>query len=411
MKGTKYLSDVLDTSHFEKGFMNVIYAPCGCGKTTAAINIIAPLASRPHKAIYLIDTRIGKERLSRMDGLKSPGFFYFDDIKNDREFAEDANLVAVATYAKFGYWCSRYPAFAEWFEYIICDEPHNLVLFSQIKGKNANAVPYAKIARSAICSAVNNGNVMVVAISATPRPLEKLECRLKDIPLDRSDLRQYDEKEIIPYARIEDVLNSIPLGSRGGLYTSRIEHMKAYGEILRERGFNPLLIWSDKNEKHILSAEQLWAREYIKNNEAVPDQYDMFLFNATAETSINIRSHIDFFIAHNPGDVHITQSRGRYRLDIDTLYVWDKSSPYVVKVPEEFLDRVLYGNDLKELRSYLNLVKDDKGHDVSYDDMLRVISNCGYTCEQGTGKGTTKNEKRRKYYILRKEEQKSGETI
>ena len=51
MKGTKYLSDVLDTSLFEKGYMNVIYAPCGSGKTTAAINHIAPLASSPKKVI------------------------------------------------------------------------------------------------------------------------------------------------------------------------------------------------------------------------------------------------------------------------------------------------------------------------------------------------------------------------
>ena len=31
----KFLSDVLDTSLFEKGKLNVIDAPCGCGKTTA----------------------------------------------------------------------------------------------------------------------------------------------------------------------------------------------------------------------------------------------------------------------------------------------------------------------------------------------------------------------------------------
>ena len=80
------------------------------------------------------------------------------------------------------------------------------------------------------------------------------------------------------------------------------------------------------------------------------------------------------------------------------------------KAPK-FLDKVLFREDLKELRSRLNLVKDESGHEVSYDNMLRIITDCGYTCEQGTGKGATKKERRRKYYILRKEEQKSGETI
>ena len=54
MKGTKYLSDVLDMSHFEKGVLNVIEAPCGCGKTTCAINHIATLASSPKKALWIV---------------------------------------------------------------------------------------------------------------------------------------------------------------------------------------------------------------------------------------------------------------------------------------------------------------------------------------------------------------------
>ncbi len=47
------------------------------------------------------------------------------------------------------------------------------------------------------------------------------------------------------------------------------------------------------------------------------------MFNATAETSINIRSHMDFFIAHNTDETTITQSRNRYRGDLDTSYIYD----------------------------------------------------------------------------------------
>ena len=52
MKNGKFLSDVLDTSCFRCGTLNLITAPCGCGKTTASINKIAPLASCPRKALY-----------------------------------------------------------------------------------------------------------------------------------------------------------------------------------------------------------------------------------------------------------------------------------------------------------------------------------------------------------------------
>ena len=193
MKGTKYLSDVLDVSLFEKGCMNVVEAPCGSGKTTCAIKSIAPLASSPLKAIYLIDTRIGKERLSHEDGLRAPSVFYEDIIASgNTEFVEpeEKSAVVVTTYAQFGIWCSRNPGFEERYEYIICDEPHNLVLFSKIKNKEVCDVPAHRIAKAAIESAVNGGKVMVVAISATPGPLKEMRCELKDIPIDRTDLRR-----------------------------------------------------------------------------------------------------------------------------------------------------------------------------------------------------------------------------
>ena len=78
------------------------------------------------------------------------------------------------------------------------------------------------------------------------------------------------------------------------------------------------MLWSLANTDYPLSAEQLRARKFIIENEEVPPQYDIFLFNATAETSINLRNPIDFFIANNPNETSITQSRGRYRVDITT---------------------------------------------------------------------------------------------
>ena len=244
MKGTKYLSDVLDMSHFEKGVMNVIYAPCGSGNTTCAINRIAPLASSPKKVIYLIDTRIGKERLSREPGLTAPDPFYETMLTTGVGVWENNDKVVVSTYAQFGVWCNSIPNFAENYEYIICDEPQNLVLFSEIGSKDKSDIPFHKIARAAICAAVNNGKILVIAISATPSPLEKLDCPLKSIPIDRTDLRHYEEFNTITYARIEDILNRIPLGLRGGLYVKHVQPMKRYAEILRKRGFNPLMLWS-----------------------------------------------------------------------------------------------------------------------------------------------------------------------
>ena len=59
MIGSKYLSDVLDVSQFQRGKINLIEAPCGCGKTTCAKGKIADLASSRNKVLYLIDTTNG----------------------------------------------------------------------------------------------------------------------------------------------------------------------------------------------------------------------------------------------------------------------------------------------------------------------------------------------------------------
>lgn len=47
----QYLADVLNTANFKRRKLNIIEAPCGCGKTTAAINVISKLASSP-KRLY-----------------------------------------------------------------------------------------------------------------------------------------------------------------------------------------------------------------------------------------------------------------------------------------------------------------------------------------------------------------------
>ena len=182
MEDKKFLSDVLDVSQFQKGKLNVVQAPCGSGKSSAAINIIAPLASHPYKALYLIDTRSGCQRIAKEKNLTLPCLFYDDDIVNggfDSEF--DKTKVVVATYAKFGVWCSQHPAFADNFEVIICDEVHNLVQFSAF-GENGN---FTAIARDSICEAIKRGKTLFVGITATPDFLSKLYCPKHSVQIDK----------------------------------------------------------------------------------------------------------------------------------------------------------------------------------------------------------------------------------
>ena len=144
------------------------------------------------------------------------------------------------------------------------------------------------------------------------------------------------------------------------------------------------MLWSLSNPDYPLSKEQLEAREYLITNEVIPEEYDVFLFNATAETSINIKTDDprlkwDFFIAHNTDNTVITQSRGRYRGDLQTLYVYDRNGAIIV--PIEYLNRDLSMKEMGELRDKLCLKKDKKGHPMSIDDMVALLNDCGYNCE------------------------------
>ena len=75
------LKDVLRTSNFVHGMFNLIVAPCGSGKTTAAINVISKQASSPRTALILIDTKNGMERLAQEKVLTTPYAFYEESIQ------------------------------------------------------------------------------------------------------------------------------------------------------------------------------------------------------------------------------------------------------------------------------------------------------------------------------------------
>ena len=66
MKGTKYLSELVDCSALQEGKLNVIKAPTGSGKTYFALQHIPSLTEDTvHEVVYLIDTTNGREQIIR----------------------------------------------------------------------------------------------------------------------------------------------------------------------------------------------------------------------------------------------------------------------------------------------------------------------------------------------------------
>ena len=309
-----------------------------------------------------------------------PCYFYSDDIVEGGNLVEfDRTKVVVTTYAKFGVWCSRYPNFADNFEVIVCDEVHNLVQFATF-GEDFN---YTGIARDSICKAVQRGKTLFVGITATPDFLSKLRCPQYFVPIDTSELRCYTEKNVVHYASINQLLCNVSPLQHGILYVTRVTQMKEYERIARENGHKPICLWSLSYEKDPMSEEQKRVLKYLLENESVPPEYNLLIINASCETAINIRPkpNIDFFIVHNTNKTHIVQARGRYRGDLEVLYLYDNENG-IVMIPDEFIERKLFKEGKNDLNNAV-YIKNEKGRFIPWSKLSQMITDSGYTITEG----------------------------
>ena len=134
----QYLSEIVNMNDFQLGKVNLIYAPCGSGKTTfATTRLLKYYLYQPDyeefgddvdkesdiywgssydtvvkytkdKILYLIDTAMGKEQLLHSEGATS--------TINPWTGQEEWQLPGfrVMTYAGYGYLCKHYPEHNKW---------------------------------------------------------------------------------------------------------------------------------------------------------------------------------------------------------------------------------------------------------------------------------------------------------
>lgn len=351
MTGTKYLSEVVKLDALQKDHLNIIKAPTGSGKTYFALTAIpAPPPDAVHKVVYLIDTINGREQILR--NYKARSIYRYWDVEVDGEalsFDDDERIVVI-TYAKFGILLERYPDFHEHFEYIICDELHSLFKFATF-GPQPNS---HSIAKHGIERAVRNDHTKVIALSATPERIKReFDAPHCDVPVDDSDLIQYATHQTIPYTNLEYLLTALDPSETGICYVSRIGTMKAIEADARDLGLNPICIWSIRNADHIMSEEQLNVRKHLLNNFEIPAEYHQLIINASSETSLKIKSHVDHVIVHSGDRETQIQVRGRVNSDLPCLYL-PSNDPTALTVPEDFLNRPLFTADTRKLCEILN---------------------------------------------------------
>lgn len=126
MKG-EYLSEIVSEDDIKEGALNLIYAPCGSGKTTYALNDLSlySFANYGNVPLYLIDTVNGKEQLLRSGRTAI-------DPWTEQEYWYIPGIMKVMTYAGYASMAQNAPDKDPAADtLVICDELHNAIKWSK----------------------------------------------------------------------------------------------------------------------------------------------------------------------------------------------------------------------------------------------------------------------------------------
>lgn len=380
MTGTKYLSELVDSTALQKGKLNVIKAPTGSGKTYFALNYIPSLVEDAvHNVVYLIDTINGKDQIIRNYNAISEYYNWSKEVEEDGMWFDPNSHIVVLTYAKFGVIYTKYPDFYKKFSYIICDELHSLLKFQHFSPEPN----YHSIARSVLELAVKQETGIVIALTATPDTIKKeFKAPSTEIFVDQKELIQYEVRETIGYTNLNTVLSGIDTNTVGLCYLSRITQMLMLERQAKAAGFAPVCIWSINNIDHQMSEEQLEVRRSILENWAIPPQYNLLIINSSSETSLKIKSPVDYVIVHSSNPDTQIQVRGRVNRDLQTLYLPTEDIP-AISVPDRFIGKKLFTRDKQALIDELDLRDSKNNRRLGWHTIKSYLIDKGYRLTEG----------------------------
>lgn len=283
-----YLSEALVCESFKLGALNLITAPCGSGKTTAAFTTIPEyLHIAPRHSLILVNSRAAAEQFIA-DGLAQN--YYYENDEWLTEFRPQSNIPIVMTYSLFGAQLKKGALNTENYEYIVCDEIHSLNKYiaisrAALKKKFPQALPWEindmlqmtcfnYIALESISTLLKEGRIWIFALTATPSQLYKNDLKtltkmINEVQFSQK-LHAYEIFCKFDYAEIEPILRAIiPENRKRLFYFSTIKELQKYRKILLECGRAAEAIWSVTNIP--MSEQALATRDYVLKEHRFPD--------------------------------------------------------------------------------------------------------------------------------------------
>ena len=327
MKEGLHLSEALinERQQYQKGRLNLIVAQTGQGKTTAAINTIPKqLGVEPQRCLILIDTTMGEEEKIALDECQMWG------EKLDKPY--------ILNYQKFGAMVKRGELTAEMFDYICCDEIHNLIKYVRIDEANIwKRNPES--AREVVCLILSRESFSYIAIdtllhwtelkgiwwfglTATADNLEKwtrLKSYINEIQI-QEQLIAYEVFQKYEYSDVHVLLRANPEVKRL-IFVPKIEQGEQFAREIQENTNRKVVcLWSKRALKPMTN-NQLGIVNHLQQNHKYPDDIDDIILTEAYATGWNLMDdNVQIVIVHSGNkDIQI-QFPGRKRGDWQIQY-------------------------------------------------------------------------------------------
>lgn len=392
MSKREFLSDVIEKRNLHRldNLINLIVAPCGCGKTTYITNKVLQEPRFKDKAVlFIVDTNMLEDQLINTE----------EFIKLENESQLDNPGVYICTYHRLGRMLAleevtkKHNSMLEKVDLLICDEAHNLVRYANIARNGINKVTDSNHdiilknkAQSYACGCsyllMNLTNLKekykhlhIIMLTATPDRISTSDWfkgRVYSV-LGNYELKGYGEREVRGYSNYKNISE---IRGKALIYASQIDTVLKMKEHFEEQGYNVAYLWSRNNTKYPLSEQQKGWRSHIVLSEDMPPGIDILIVNEAYETGWNLKDKdVQTVIIHTTASDSVIQARGRVRSDIELLYTKlnkDESVISMVKIPNDYLDRHLTATDVRKMCVELNL-RDNKGRLASWRKLKQII--------------------------------------
>lgn len=400
MRGTKYLSEIMQDIELATDKNNLILAPIGSGKTHYALEVLAEDLTK--EVLYLCDNSNLKNQL-----LKESNTYKTHTNTLDKFFPN----VLVMTYKEFGknilYDIEN--NFVNKFELIIADEIHSLIEYSEFNQDRDLS--------KCIEFLMAKHNIPIILMTATDYYLQDLCKKYPSLNnfnvinlLENKEIRRYidkvklyiNNKSQIKFYLQQSIEGFKFGGMKAGIYTKQITDMKDIEKMCIDLGLNPICIWSENNKEYKLNDNQKNFMVHLFNTQKMQDPYNVLIFNKAMETGVNIKDDtVDLCIVNSTNLTEQIQARGRFRKDINLIIVKTKSDalpPITITLDEKYLNRWLTKEELNNLIEEYD-IKNSRGKIIGLRGFMQIIKNSKYKLDI---KRQRKEGDRGTYYLIYK---------